>query len=325
MAAPVTAVSRRGLLACGAALLAPTLPGCATAPKGEAAAPTADGGRLRPWRTVQGGFLSAAMPLAGAPLRPGTGAFVRLTFPSAVALRDAELLVVDSGAARVWRCDIAFGTLVPIAGAPATPLTRVALGPDLSAYVLDAPARRLLRFGRDGRLLQTLRADDSLADPVDFALARDSAAVVIADRTLSQVAIVGPAGGIAVPLRATRSDGVPAQGAAVAMGADDIYLLDVAAGAVHRIGRNGAIRLSFGQGLMTSPAQLAIDRFERVYVADPAAGRVHVFGDGLLLHAFGTAELGVQRIGGIAIDGDVLAVGDTVAGQVVLVRLGAPR
>lgn len=326
MAAPVTVVSRRGLLACGAGLFVPRLSGCATATDNAPAAPAAAGRRLQPSRVVQGGYLAAALPLAGASLRPGTGAFVRLTFPSALALRDNELLIVDSGAARVWRCDTGLGTLVPIAGAPATPLTRVALGPDLSAYVLDAAARRLLRFARDGRLLQTLRADDSLANPTDFALTRSYTAIVIADRTLAQVAIVGLAGGIATPVRAVRSDGVPAGGAsAVATGADDIYLLDPAAGAVHRIDRDGTIRLSFGQGLMAAPTLLAVDRFERVYVADPAAARVHVFGDGLLLYAFSAAELGVQRIGGLAIDGEQLAVSDTATGQVAIHRLGAPQ
>lgn len=319
---PCAVVRRRCVLAGGASLLGAALAGCAAAP--ERPAPGSGDGPLRAWRDVQGGYLASPAPLAGAPMHPGTGAFVRLVLPGALALRNADLLVVDSGAARLWRCDLGLGTLVPITGAPATPLTRIALGPDLSAYVLDAPARRVLRFARDGRLLQTLRADDSLANPIDLALTRDNAAVVIADRTLAQVVRIGLAGGIAVALRAAHGDGAPAGGAvAIAAGAQDLYLLDVAAGAVHRIGRDGSIHLSFGAGQMAAPAALAVDRHERVYVADPAAGKVHVFGDGLLLRAFTAAELGVLRIGGIAVDDEALAVGDPGAGQVRLFRLGA--
>ncbi len=316
-------LNRRTLLAAAATAAGMQAAGCASGPP--AAPPAGAGSALRPWRTVQGGFLGSAAPLVGGPVRPGSGAFVRLVFPSALAVRDNELLIVDSGVGRLYRCDIAFNTLLPLAGAPATPLTRVALGPDLSAYVLDVPARRVLRFARDGRLLQTLRADDSVATPTDFMLTRNGAAVVIADRTLAQVAVIGMAGGTVVPLRALRADGVATGGAsAIAAGASDMYLLDVAAGVVHRVAADGAIRASFGQAQFSAPSGLAVDRFERVYVIDPAAGRIHVFADGTPARSWSAAELGVQRIGGVAVDGDQLAVADLGTGIVNLFRLGAP-
>lgn len=316
-------LDRRTLLLAAGAAAGTQAAGCASAPP--AAAPAGGSSALQPWRTVQGGFLGSPAPLVGGPVRPGTGAFVRLVFPSALAVRDNELLIVDSGAGRLFRCDIALNSLIPIAGAPATPLTRVALGPDLSAYVLDVPARRVLRFARDGRLLQTLRADDSLATPTDFMLTRNGAGVVIADRTLAQVAVIGTAGGIVVPMRALRADGVATGGAsAIAAGDSDMYLLDVAAGVVHRVAPDGAIRVSFGQARFTAPSGLAVDRFERVYVADPAAGRIHVFADAAPVRSWTAAELGVQRIGGMAVDGDQLAVGDLGTGIVNLFRLGAP-
>jgi hypothetical protein len=316
-------LDRRTLLLASLAAVGTHTVGCASAPP--AAAPVGGGSALQPWRTVQGGFLGTPAPLVGGPVRPGSGAFVRLVFPSALAVRDSELLIVDSGAGRLFRCDIAFNSLVPIVGAPATPLTRVALGPDLSAYVLDVPARRVLRFARDGRLIQTLRADDSLASPTDFMLTRNGAAVVVADRTLAQVAVIGALGGIVVPLRALRADGVATGGAsAIAAGDIDMYLLDIAAGVVHRVAPDGAIRASFGQAQFTAPSRIAVDRFERVYVADPAAGRIHVFAEGAPVRSWSTAELGVQRIGGMAVDGDQLAVGDLGSGIVNLFRLGAP-
>ena len=269
-------LNRRTLLAAASTAAGMQAAGCAAGPP--AAPPAGAGSALRPWRTVQGGFLGSAAPLVGGPVRPGSGAFVRLVFPSALAVRDNELLIVDSGVGRLYRCDIAFNTLLPLAGAPATPLTRVALGPDLSAYVLDVPARRVLRFARDGRLLQTLRAD-----------------------------------------------GVATGGAsAIAAGASDMYLLDVAAGVVHRVAADGAIRASFGQAQFSAPSGLAVDRFERVYVIDPAAGRIHVFADGTPDRSWSAVELGVQRIGGVAVDGDQLAVADLGTGIVNLFRLGAP-
>lgn len=277
-------------------------------------------------RVIQGGFLSAPAPVVGGPLRPGTGAFVRLVFPSAVAVRDNELVIVDSGAGRVYRCDIALNTLTPIAGAPATPQTRVALGADLSAYVLDAAARRVLRFARDGRLLQTFRSDAAAAEPIDFALAANGASLLLVDRTLAQVAVFGMAGGTVIPLRAVRGDGVPAGGAsAIAVGREDMYLLDVGAGLVHRVGADGAIRASFGRSQLVAPSALGVDRFERVYVADPAAGLIRVFDDGVAVRALSASSLGVQRIGGIGVTGDELAVSDSAMGQVAVFRLRGPR
>jgi hypothetical protein len=317
--------ARRRLLAALGATVAAPLAGCASAPPASGPTVPADGA-LRPWRTVQGGFLGPPAPLVGGPAQPATGAFVRLVFPLALAVRDNEMLIVDSGAARIYRFDLAFNALVPIAGAPATPQTRVALGADLSAFVLDVPARRVLRFARDGRLIQTFRADESLATPADFALTRTGSAVVIADRTLAQLVVIGMAGGTAVATRAMRSDRVAVGGAAsIAAGRDDLYMLDVAAGVVHRVAVDGAIRSSFGQSTFTAPTIVAVDRFERVYVADPAAGRLHVFFDGMPVRAWTLAELGVQQLGGIAVDTDLLAVGDLGGGQVRLFRLPPPR
>lgn len=273
---------------------------------------------------MQGGFLSAPAPVIGGPVRPGTGAFVRFVQPAAIAVRDNELVVVDSGAGRVYRCDIALNALTPIAGAPATPLTRVALGADLSAFVLDTAARRVLRFARDGRLLQTFRTEFGPADPADFALARNGASLYVADRTLAQVSVINTAGATAIPLRVMRGD-VPVGGGAVAVGQYDLYLLDTMAGVVHRVDRDGAIRASFGQSQLTGAAAVAVDRYERVFVAEPAAGNVKVFENGVLTRTLAAAALGVQRVGAIAVDGDQLAVADAGTGQVAVFRLREPR
>jgi len=315
-------LSRRAALAGATCSLALHAAGCAS--PADLPAPAAADGALRAWRSLSGGFLGSAVPGIGGPALPGAGAFIRLVFPSALALRDNEMLIVDSGSARLYRADIALNTLIPIAGAPATPQTRVALGPDLSAFVLDPAARRVLRFARDGRLIQTFRADDSLAAPTGFALTRSGSAVVIADRTLAQIAIVGMAGGTVVPLRALRPDGAAAGGAAaIAAGQDDLYLLDQAAGRVHRVGLDGLIRASFGAEL-AAPTLLEVDRFERVYVAEPQVGRIRVFADDRLVRTWTAAELGVQRIGGIAVDGSQLAVSDVGTGRVSLFRLPGP-
>ncbi|MGD9835536.1 MAG: hypothetical protein AB7U92_22530, partial [Piscinibacter sp.] len=116
--------------AMGAALA--VLGACVTpapAPPGPVSAPGAPVA-LRPWRTLQGGFLAPPGAAFGLPARPGTGAFVKLLAPTAVALRGSDLLVADSGTGRLWREDLALTTLSPVAGAPVAPGTAVAIGPD---------------------------------------------------------------------------------------------------------------------------------------------------------------------------------------------------
>jgi len=315
-------VTRRCALRAAAAAAVSALHGCTAAIDAArpAAADRADAG-LTPWRVVHGGFLAAPQPLTGAPAQPGSGAYVRLVFPAAVALRDNELLIVDSGAGRVYRHDLALGTLVPIAGAPASIDTRVALGADLSAYVLDTGARRVLRFARDGRLLQTFRSESIVANPTDLALGPDGVTLYVADRTLAQVVVFRSAGAIALPLAPRFGEARVAGVRALAFGRRGIYLLDEHAGAVLLMASDGALLARFGQGQLTAPTALAVDRDERVYVAEARTGALKVFADGALARTHDARGLRLQAIGALASDGDALAIADPPAGAVALFRI----
>lgn len=310
----------RAVCAVAAAATVAVLLGCAAAIDAARPAPATSSALLMPWRVVDGGFLAVPRPLTGAPAQPGSGAYVRLVFPAAVALRDNELLVVDSGAARVYRHDLALGTLVPIAGAPASVDTRVALGADLSAYVLDAGARRVLRFARDGRLLQTFRSESVAADPIDLALAPDGVTLYVADRTLAQVVAFRAVGAIALPLVPRAGDARVAGIRALATGPRGVYLLDEHAGAVLLMAPDGTTLARFGQGQLTAPSSLAVDRSERVYVAEAQRGELKVFAGGALTQTFDARALRLRSIGALASDGDVLAIADPVAGAVALFR-----
>lgn len=312
---------RRALRATGAAALVVALAGCAAAIEQARPQASSAAGEPTPWRVVDGGFLAAPQPLAGVPARPGSGAYVRLVFPAAVALRDNELLIVDSGAGRVYRHDLALGTLVPIAGAPASVDTRVALGADLSAYVLDAGARRVLRFARDGRLLQTFRSESIAADPTALALAPDGVTLYVADRTLAQVVVFRTAGAIALPLVPRADEARVAGVRALAFGRRGVYLLDEHAGAVLLLAPDGALLARFGQGQLTAPSALAVDRGERVYVGETRTGTLKLFAGGALVRTLDARALRLQSIGALASDGDVLAITDPAAGAVALFRV----
>ncbi|MFZ2652977.1 MAG: hypothetical protein WA210_22990, partial [Burkholderiaceae bacterium] len=289
-------------------------PSAPTAPEALSGAAT-----LSPWRTVFGGFLAAPGGVFGVPARPGSGAFVKLIAPMAIALSGNDLLIVDSGAGRVWRADLALNTLTPIAGAPATPGTAVALGPDLSAWVLDGVSRQTLRFARDGRLLQSHRGVGVAASVAAFALADGASTLLVADDSLRQWLEFRPVGAFALSVRPSRADGRAVGGVdAIASAGDTVYVLDRSAAVVHVVRRDGVVQGSLGEGELEQPVAIAADRFGRVFVHDAQGGTVKVLRAGQPTQVFDAARLRVQVIGGIAVDERFLAVSDRLTGQVVI-------
>ena len=282
---------------------------------------TGDNSLLSPWRTVTGGFLTPPTPGIGLPLRPGSGMFVKLVAPGPLALRGSDLLIADSATQRLWRADMMTQAMTGIAGAPVGPGTALLLGPDLSAWVLDAAARQVLRFGRDGRLLQTFRAAPG-AVPGAIALADGGNVLLQADGALGQWSELRAVGSLAVPVRPERDAG-PVQVDAIALGPGGVYVLDRLAGVVYRTRRDGRIVETLGAGELRQPLTLAVDRIGRVFVVESSSRSLRVLRPAAPSIVLSAEQLGVQQIGGIAIDESFLAVADRLVGQVVIHQLGA--
>lgn len=291
--------------------------GCAELP--EAAAPTAAPGQPLPWRRLQGGYLSPAMPSVGAVPRPPSGIFTRFTSPGAVALRGQELLVADRATLRLWRTDMTSQTLTAVGAAPVGPRTVLALGPDLSAWVLDPALRQVLRFSREGRLLQTHGVHGALSAPVALALADGGATLLLADGSGAQWSEQRGPGGVVRSVLPGREDGSRISGVdGLAVGRDGLFVLDRLTGAVHAVTREGRVRQTLGRGELLQPVALGVDRFDRVYVLDAQDQSIKRLQAGAPALRWTAAELGLQRIDGLAVDGAMLAVSDGQGAQVAL-------
>lgn len=298
------------------ALLCVCSAGCGTAPVASTGAPDAP---IAPWRTLIGGFLAPAGAAFGVPARPGTGAFVKLVAPTALALRGNDLLIVDSGAGRLWRFDLALNTLSPVAGAPATPATVVALGPDLSAWVLDGVTRQVLRFARDGRLMQTYRVGSGAAAPVAMVLADAGATLLVADESQRQWVEFRPAGAFPIALRPGAGERTEVRGVdGLASGGERVFVLDRSTAVVHIVRRDGTVQARLGEGELKQPTAIAADRFGRVFVLDAQDRAIKLLSAGRPTQVFDASLLQVQLIGAIAVDERFLAVADRLAGQVVI-------
>ena len=310
-----------------ALLLAPLtgLAACAGEPVMDTAPRAA--GFATPWRTVMGGFLAPALPTAampGAMPRPGSDAFVHLQSPGAIALRGQELLVADLASGRLWRADLGFNTLTPLAGATASPLTALMFGTDLSAWVLDAASRQVLRFGRDGRLLQTWRTGAAAVSPTAIALADGGATLLVADPGLAQWAELRSGGALAQSVLPRRPDGARLLGVdALAVAGEQVVVLDRAAAAVHRVARDGRVLESLPWPAGLQAGALAADRFGRIFLLDAGGRSIGLLQAGREARVLDAAALGAQQIGGLAIDERHLAVSDRLTGQVLIVTLAA--
>ena len=272
------------------------------------------------WRTVGGGFLAPAGGTFGVPARPGTGAFVKLVAPAVVALQGNDLLVLDRGLQRLWRVDLALNTLTPVAGAPTDANTAVALAPDLSAWVLDVASRQVLRFARDGRLMQTQRPGFSAPAPTGLALVDGGAALLLADGTQGRWAELRGVGAFATEVALRSAEGAPlaARIDAIAATREAVFALDRGAARVYRARRDGVVLEVLGECVLRQPAAIAADRFGRVYVVDAFDRAVKVLRSGAPTLTWPAQQLRVQGIGGIAVDDRFLAIADPLGGQVAI-------
>jgi hypothetical protein len=120
-------------------------------------------------------------------------------------------------------------------------------------------------------------------------------------------------------------DGLATQAATGRGGAADaVWVLDRLAGVVHRVRRDGRVTDTLGRGDLLQPSALVVDRFERVFVVDRQGRALVCLRVGAPAQRFEAAALGVQQIGGLAIDDRLLALTDALAGPLVLQRLGRP-
>lgn len=324
-------VSRRLMLPLPPLLLggwgAVWLGGCAGDPTADPASAPATGGTPRfatPTRMFLGGFM--APPSALQPTRPGTGMFVKLRAPTALALRGQELLVADSATAQLWRADLILNTLMPVPGAPVGPGTQLELAADYSAVVLDPGARQVLRFGRDGKLQQTFSTRTAAPSPSTLVMVDGSLTPLVGDATLGQWAELRSGGSVALAIRPHRGDGrAAARVDAMAAHRSGLFVLDRLAASVHRVDRQGLIGQSWTHPELAFGGTLAVDRDARIFVADAQGRHLLVLTPGGEPRLLPAVELGVQQIGGMALDDRTLALSDRLVGQVVLYTLQPER
>lgn len=293
---------------------------------------SADPMRLVVAQQIDGARLAPRIDAVGVPQPgPGTAPLQRFVRPDAIALRGNDLYLVDLGLSRVLRVSMATQAMHPVLGAPAAVGVRLRTGGDGSLFVLDPAQRRILRFGVDGKLAQTLTAPgEMLGRPGALAIDERRGIVIVADVSFNQLVMMPLLGGAAYALINDARHARPGL-FDVAAGADGYYALSSVCHCVTLFATNGAPLSSFGGDTLVAPLALAVDQDERVYVVDGADNSLHVFSGGTQVASVSGASIGVSRIVAIDSDRGTLVIADGLGGRVVLARAvaasepGAPK
>lgn len=292
------------------------LQGLAPAAHGAPCAPP--GPVLAPWGSLAGARV-APRP-AGLPGPGGvtaSGPYLPFLAPAVVAARGNVVYVLDAGRRQIFAYDQITQSMAALAGYDAGAVSALAVGPDLSVYVADLAQQQVLHFSIDGRQLPAFRSGFDLARPSALALEQPGGALYVADSLYRQVLAFNSLGRVSSVLKPDPGVDIDA----MALGPDGMYLVDRTSAHVLVLGAHGAPRYVLGAGTLVSPGPIAVDRYNRVFVAD-GDNTIQVYADGKFAGSEGAGSF--SRIAALWLDHNILYVADSGAARVAIMRVAPP-
>jgi len=285
---------------------------------------------LSRWTVINRG-LGVFDPLSnhpGAP--PGSGRSMRLRFPVAVAARSNDVYIYDAGIQAIVRYDLARETLTRFADVPVgRPEVDLYIGDDLSVYFVNTFGAEVLRYAPSGVVLKRFSNSAELPRPVAAVLGRTIGEIMVADGLRNHILVFNQLGGVVGSLGAQLRD-VPGfrSIAGLARRGDRIYIVDQIAARIVVAGLEDGYYASFGDSRLSKPISVAVDRYDRVFVADAADNTIKVFTDGVMGALAGgfeaTADMRFAAISDLWIDQDYLFVADGPNARVQVLQIRAP-
>jgi len=276
--------------------------------------------------TIDGGPVQVD-PLLGGESRV-RGARITLARPTQVAAAGNDLFVTDVARRTVFRIDRASHAVSTFGPTGSGEGGGLHVDRGLNVYVGDPANRRVVQFTRTGSVARVYQDDMWLKRPVDVTMVDEGAELYVVDGLRSEIVVFSPLGNVLRILgkRGDRPD--PFRNTvALAAGPDGLYVLDALAHKVQVIDpQDGALRYSLADAGLRLPAALAVDRFNRVFVADQSDNAVKIFQRDLPAELQGralTAGAAFQRITDLWLDEQGrLFVAD--AGRIQVLHIPAP-
>lgn len=279
---------------------------------------------LSPWTALTGARIASRLnSFSAQPRIPGFVGYLPWLSPTAVAVRGNIVYVVDSGRRQIFQYDLEQQNMTPFADYSAGAVSGITVAPDLSLYVADINARKILHFSVDGRLLRTFGNDLEVARPVAVLLDEHSGNLLVADSLYNHVVVFNSLGRVLSVLQSSEGRSIEA----MASGPDGLYLVDRLSKQVVVIGPNGADRYVLGRGTLKNPGAIAVDRFNRVFVSDSFDNTIKIYEHGQLAASFGgsgATPAAFNRITSLWLEQNMLYVADSLNVRIQIFRVAAP-
>ncbi|MEQ1814411.1 MAG: hypothetical protein ABL860_08190 [Candidatus Nitrotoga sp.] len=283
---------------------------------------------LLPHQTITGGQLAAAVDANGFPLPGSLGGFAQLVFPVALAARNTDLYIADSGSRRIYKFDLITQILGVVPDEVAAPWTQIQVGADRSLFVLDK-VRAIIRVHSPGQSVRVI-GDPSITGSLDgFVVGSPDGRVVATDRLSQRLIMFSPLGSLnglsppGWPLHSPADKNFSALGSLASMG-QNLYAIDSLCRCVIQFDDTGRVNARIGQGELSQPRVLAADQSGHLFVADAVDRTLKVFLHGKLLTRYTVHALRANEISALAVDGSMLYLADGAGSRVLTFRIQTP-
>jgi len=281
---------------------------------------------LTPWLSLNGGWRADARQSIGA--APVAGPRINFVQPVGVAAQGDVLMVADAGARTLWRMERGrdvMARFAPFTGSGAEQGASLQVGNDFSTWIALPAEHRVVQYDARGRMVRQWIDEANAPRPVAVAVPEDRSEVLVADGASAQILVFNPLGRLLRVLGGDRAHMLQSIGA-MCLGPRGLYVLDRVAQQVVVFGPRGEVIEIIGENQLVHPRAMTVDRSGRVFVGDDIDQRIRVFRGSDLLGSAGGTGAGPGRFGrieGLAVDGNMLYVADSVNAR-IQVMLVAP-
>jgi len=279
--------------------------------------------------SIDGGVIHFKSELLHGFMQPLIGVDrLQLMRPTAVAVRDGYMYVVDMGLDLVVRFDLVTKIaepLVELSGITKGEVADIFVGRDRSFYLTDTEGARVLHFSARGKLKRTLKNRLNMGYPVAVYEEDATGNIYVADGFFDHVLIFNQLGELFTSVGGRGNDpGEFLNITAMALGPDGFYIGARVGQHVQVLKENGEYLYSLEQGSLVFPLGMAATDDARVYVSDYWDNSIKVFERGLFVDSVGGTGVTpgkFKRITDLYLYKGLLYAVDSLNGRVQVFRI----
>ncbi len=253
---------------------------------------------------------------------------LRLVRPTAVAVRDGYIYVVDMGLDLVVRFDLitkAAAPLVELSGITKGDVADIFVASDHSFYLTDTERARVLHFNPKGKLQRILKNRLNMGHPVAVYEEDATGNIYIADGFFDHVLVFNRLGELFTSVGARGDNpGEFLNITTMALGPDGFYIGARVGEHVQVLQGNGEYLYSLEQGPLVFPLGMAATDDFRVYVSDYWDNSIKIFERGRFIDSFGGTGVTpgkFKRITDLFLDNGLLYAVDSLNARVQVLRI----